>query len=198
MISFSPTSALASSAASPEEPAFSTVVSSTTLLSEEAVLVASWVLEASRFPESLEEPSEVCPPHAAARSEMMQKRITTAGYFLLRLFPNFLLRLSALKDATFYFFSGTGICRPEDTMDLGADPVSAALKRLLRKPWLQTSLEAELGQQAMCNILIGYCWGPTFPSTVTCWRIAHEERSETSLRRRCDLSGLEPDNRHLE
>jgi hypothetical protein len=85
----------------------------------------------------LEEPPEVCPPHAAARSKMMQKGITTAGFFLLRLFPNFLLRLSALKDATFYFFSGTGICRPEDTMDLGAGPVSAALKRLLRKPWLQ-------------------------------------------------------------
>jgi hypothetical protein len=35
----------------------------------------------------------------------MQKRITTAGFFLLRLFPDFLLRLSALKDATFHFFS---------------------------------------------------------------------------------------------
>lgn len=30
------------------------------------------------------------------------------------------------------------------------------------------------------------------------WRFADEECSETSLRRRRDLSGLEPDNRHLE
>jgi hypothetical protein len=45
----------------------------------------------------LEEPPEVCPPHAAARSKMMQKGITTAGFFLLRLFPNVLLRLSKMR-----------------------------------------------------------------------------------------------------
>jgi hypothetical protein len=52
----------------------------------------------------LEESSEACPPHAAARSKMMPRIITTAGFCLLRLLSNILLRLSALKGATFLCF----------------------------------------------------------------------------------------------
>jgi hypothetical protein len=49
----------------------------------------------------LEEVSDPCPPHAAARSKMMPSRITTAGFFLMRLWPNSLLGLSALKGEAF-------------------------------------------------------------------------------------------------
>jgi hypothetical protein len=95
-ISFFPTSARASSAASPEGPAFSDVFSLATLCSGEAPLVTScsWVFEVSRV-------SDACPPHAAARSKMMPSRITTAGFFLMKLCSNSLLGLSALKGAAF-------------------------------------------------------------------------------------------------
>ena len=49
----------------------------------------------------MEELSDPCPPHAAARSKMMPSRITKAGFFLMKLCPNSLLGLSALKGAAF-------------------------------------------------------------------------------------------------
>src|SRR5918995_974420 len=110
-ISFFPTSARASSASSPE----ATVLSSTTLFSDEAALVASCclVLEASRSPASSEELSAICPPHAATRSTTMPSMTTTATFA-----PNSFLGSSVLKGAAFHFSSGKGIYEAEDTMDL--------------------------------------------------------------------------------
>src|ERR671912_481695 len=98
-ISRFPTSARASSASSPEG---FTVVS---LCSDEAPLVAScsWGLEASCLPESSEESSEACPPHAAARSTTMPSKTTAAGFFPLRLFSQSFFRRSALQNKTFHF-----------------------------------------------------------------------------------------------